>query len=187
MGGDLYGDPVVGRPAYPADILVRPDPVVAVPALKHLVVGFVLVPLIFAEASAGQSLGANGSGEGFRFKRFLRLVVSGHFDRLFRSANQHLQEKVRHHQLLADVVEPLRLLIVLKAPGWLDRLVGSDAVAVEVVESGYHGGFEIGMIDVEQVTQRVAQLEFIQPPNHRLSTGALAGRIGLLQNRTSGP
>ena len=47
VGGDLYGDPVVGRPAYPADILVRTDPVVAVPALKDLVVGLVLVPLIF--------------------------------------------------------------------------------------------------------------------------------------------
>ena len=60
--------------------------------------------------------------------------------------------------------------------------MGSDAVGVEVVKPGYHGGFEIGMIDVEQVTQRVAQLEFVEPPDDRLSTGAFAGRVGLLQN-----
>ena len=84
--------------------------------------------------------------------------------------------------MLSDVVETLRLFIVLKTPGRFDRLLCGDTVAVEVVKPRDHGWFEIGMIDVEQVTQRVAQLEFVEPPDNRLSTRALAGRVGLLQN-----
>ena len=74
VGGNLDGDPVACRPAHPAVVLVRPDPVVAVPALEDLVVRVALVPLVLAEAVAVQRLRTNGRGERLRLEGFVGLL-----------------------------------------------------------------------------------------------------------------
>ena len=182
VGGELDGDPVGGRPADPAGVLVRYDAVVAIPALENLVIRIALIPLVFAEAIAVQRFRTDRGGEGLRLKRFFGMIVRGHLDDFLGRTDQHLQQEVGHHQLLADVVESLRCLVVLETPRRFDGLVSGDAVAVEVVESGNHLGVEIRVLDIKQITQRVAQLELVQPPDHRLAAGALACRVGLLEH-----
>ena len=111
---------------------------------------------MFAKRVAVQGLGANRSGKGLRFEGLLRLVVCGHFNRFLRSRDQHLEQEVGHHQLLPDVVEALRFFVVLKAPGGLDGLLRGDAVAVEIVKSGNHGGFKVRVLEMEKITQGIA-------------------------------
>jgi hypothetical protein len=54
VGGDLNADPIVCRSVNSTVIFVRSDPVLAIPALKHLVIGIALRALILAEAIAQQ-------------------------------------------------------------------------------------------------------------------------------------
>ena len=75
-------------------VFVRPDSVVAIPALENLIVRISIVALMFVEAVAVQGFGANGRGEGFCFEGLLGLVVRGHFNRFLRSRDEHLEEEV---------------------------------------------------------------------------------------------
>ena len=56
-----------------------------------------------------------------------------------------------------------------------------DAVAIEIVESGHDGGIEIRVIEMKQITEGVAQFEFVEPPNDGLPAGAFLRGVGFLE------
>ena len=96
-----------------------------------------------------QRFHGDGCGESLRLEGLLGLVMRRHLDGFLGGVDQHFQKDVGHHQLLADGVETLSLLVVLKTPRWLDRFLGGDAVTIEVVEPGNYGGFKIGVVEVK--------------------------------------
>jgi hypothetical protein len=89
VGGDLNADPIVCRSVNSTVIFVRSDPVLAIPALKHLVIGIALRALILAEAIAQQRFHGNGCGESLRLEGLLGLVMRRHLDGFLCGGDQH--------------------------------------------------------------------------------------------------
>ena len=93
--------------------------------------------------------------------------------RVFRGANEELEEEVRHDEPVADVGKAVFLLVFREVADGVVAHPFNPAVAIVVHEFGYASRFVGRALQVEEVAQGVAEFTAVEPADDCLGACAL--------------
>ena len=137
--------------------------------------------------TAIRTLGADVTGEppDFDFRHFFRMRrdIQASLDR----RDQLLQQKVRHHQALADVVESVFDFIDGKFPSRIVAVPSGVPVAISILQFR-HGIWTkvVVAFEVQQIAQSAAKFVAVQTTDDRLRAGTAAPGVDLFQASSQG-
>ena len=125
---------------------------------------------------------ANGPGEAPRLGLGLFTGSCGPAQGVLGGADHELEQEIRHHQLLSDVVEAVQSFILRKFPFHTGGHIGDRPAALGIDDLRPDGrAAVIGTFEIKQIAQGVTQLGTVEPAENRGSTSALLLGVGCIE------